>query len=240
MFLSIVIPTKNEELNLPFLLESIKTQEFTDYEIIVADAQSTDKTRAIAVNFKARIIEGGKTTPGRNLGAAAALGQTLLFLDADVVLPNPKFLSDNLSEMERKHANVATCKVRPLSENVVDKALHGFYNAYAIGTEKIMPHAPGFCIFAQKHAHDAINGFDEALNFAEDHDYVQRAKKAGFKFSILRSHPIMVSVRRVERDGRLGTAVRYTKAEIHKLARGHYKNEKDYVMGGDAYKPKAK
>lgn len=234
-FLSIVIPAKNEERNLPILLDSIKAQDFTDYEIIVADAQSTDKTRAIARNFGARIIEGGKTTPGRNLGAAAASGPTLLFLDADVVLANPKFLSDNLNEMERKGAHVATCKVKPLSKNLVDKALHGIYNAYAIGTEKIMPHAPGFCIFARKYAHDAIDGFDEALNFAEDHDYVQRAEKAGHRFRILRSHPIAVSVRRVKRDGRLATAVRYAKAEAHKLTRGFYKNEEDYVMGGDAY-----
>ena len=48
MKISIIIPTYNEEEYLPKLLESIKSQDFTDYEIIVADAQSDDNTREIA------------------------------------------------------------------------------------------------------------------------------------------------------------------------------------------------
>ena len=44
MKISIIIPTYNEEEYLPKLLESIKSQDFTDYEIIVADAQSDDNT----------------------------------------------------------------------------------------------------------------------------------------------------------------------------------------------------
>ena len=48
MILSIVIPTYNEEEYLPKLLESIKMQSYSDYEIIVADANSNDKTREIA------------------------------------------------------------------------------------------------------------------------------------------------------------------------------------------------
>ena len=45
--LSIIIPTLNEEKYLPKLLESIKKQDFTRYEIIVADADSIDKTKHV-------------------------------------------------------------------------------------------------------------------------------------------------------------------------------------------------
>ena len=45
MIFSIIIPTYNEEEYLPILLDSIKEQDFSDYEVIVADANSTDKTR---------------------------------------------------------------------------------------------------------------------------------------------------------------------------------------------------
>ena len=45
MKISIIIPAYNEEETLPSLLKSIKTQNFKDYEIIIADANSTDKTR---------------------------------------------------------------------------------------------------------------------------------------------------------------------------------------------------
>lgn len=236
-FLSIVIPTKNEEVNLPRLLTSIKEQTYKDYEIIVADAGSKDKTLELAGSFGAKVVEGGLPGPGRNKGAKAALGHTILFLDADVVLVSPKFLEDNLEEMKRKGACVATAKVKPLTRNPVDRALHEIYNGYTIATERVMPHAPGFCIFVKKHVHDEIGGFDETVVFAEDHDYVQRAEKAGYRFRILRSHPIAVSVRRLEKDGRLSTAIKYTLAELRMMGGGSFKElpKGGYEMGGDVY-----
>lgn len=45
MKLSIIIPTYNEELYLPKLLKSIEDQDFHDYEVVVADANSQDDTR---------------------------------------------------------------------------------------------------------------------------------------------------------------------------------------------------
>ncbi len=54
--LSIIIPTYNEEEYLPKLLYSIKEQNFKDYEIIVADAGSIDKTKEIAESYGCKVI----------------------------------------------------------------------------------------------------------------------------------------------------------------------------------------
>ena len=108
--------------------------------------------------------------PGRNRGALHAKGEVIAFLDADVELPSSKFFQDCLAEMERKNIDVATCKVKPLSRKPIDRALHEAYNAYAIATETLRPHAPGFCILVRRHAHAGIKGFDEEVVFAEDHD----------------------------------------------------------------------
>ena len=79
--LSIIIPTLNEEKYLPVLLESIKKQKFEgDYELIVADAGSQDKTVEIARNFGGKIVPGGLPAKGRNQGAAEARGDLFLFL----------------------------------------------------------------------------------------------------------------------------------------------------------------
>ena len=86
MILSIIIPTYNEEEYLPVLLESIKKQSFTDYEIIIADANSTDKTREIAKEYGCIVIDGGLPAVGRNNGARIAQGEYLLFLDSDLEL----------------------------------------------------------------------------------------------------------------------------------------------------------
>ena len=56
--LSIIIPTYNEEEYLPKLLYSINEQNFKDYEIIVADAGSVDKTKEIAESHNCKVIPG--------------------------------------------------------------------------------------------------------------------------------------------------------------------------------------
>lgn len=231
---SIVIPTKNEEANLPKLLESIKSQTYKDYEIIVADAHSSDKTCEIAERYGAQCVEGGMPGPGRNKGAIAAQGEIIVFFDADVQMPSSKFLQDTIAEMNRKKLDVATCRIKPLSRKQVDRAMHEAYNAYAISMEKINPHAPGFCILVRRHAHQGIKGFDEQVVFAEDHDYVQRAHRQGYKFGILRSHPIAVSVRRADKDGRMNMAIKYLFAELHLITKGSIKKDLfEYKMGGE-------
>lgn len=57
--ISIIIPTWNEENYLPKLLECIKKQTYRDYEVIVADANSTDNTKAIAKKYDCKIVKGG-------------------------------------------------------------------------------------------------------------------------------------------------------------------------------------
>ena len=57
--LSIIIPTLNEGEYLPFLLDSIKRQTFQGYEVIVADANSGDKTRQIAKERECLLVQGG-------------------------------------------------------------------------------------------------------------------------------------------------------------------------------------
>lgn len=241
MKLSIIIPCKNEEANLPKLFASIQKQTFTDYEIIVADAASTDRTAEIATAAGARVIPGGMPGPGRNKGAAQAKGDVFLFLDADVELDSDRYLEDILKEFDEKKADVATCRVEPDSELMIDHVFHDAYNAFIKLTERIHPHAPGFCILVRRHVHEQIKGFDENVPFAEDLDYVLRATKAKFRFRVLHSHPIHVSVRRFEQDGRWNIAMKYLYTKLHMIMKGSFKNKMpfEYEMGGNL-KPKSK
>lgn len=77
--LSIIIPTFNEEKYLPILFESLQKQTFNNFEIIVADNNSTDATRSIALAAGARVVGGGLPAGGRNMGAKFAQGEWLLF-----------------------------------------------------------------------------------------------------------------------------------------------------------------
>jgi len=228
--LSIIIPTFNEEKFLPHLLESLQKQTFNDFEIIVADNNSTDATRSIALKAGVRVVKGGLPARGRNNGAKVAQGEWLLFLDADVILPFD-FLEKAMAEIYEQNVFIASCLIKPLSDRRIDKFLHNVVNLYFRATKKFFPHAPGFCIFVKKEFHQLVGGFNEKLKLAEDHDYVLRSSKIG-NFDFLRGIHIPVSVRRLDKDGRFNISVKYLAAEAHLIFLGPiYSNIFNYKFG---------
>jgi len=222
--LSIIIPTLNEEKSLSNLLRSINKQVGVRFEIIVADNNSKDSTRQIASSYDAKVVSGGPPSQARNNGALAARGDTLLFLDADVILPAPDFLKKNLSEFKRHKFDMATCAFCPMSEKIIDRLFHQVANFYIRKVNLLLPHAPGFCIFIRKKVHDRIDGFDEDLKLAEDHDYAKRAGKVA-KLGFLKSYPILVSVRRFKRDGHFNVAAKYILCEMHMILKGPVRSD---------------
>lgn len=214
MIFSIIIPTYNEEEYLPILLESIKKQDFDDYEVIVADANSTDKTREIAKDYGCIVVEGGLPAVGRNNGAKVAKGEYLLFLDSDLKLTDD-YLRDVLYEFKMEHLGIAISQMIPMSNKVEDKLFHDFANYFMISVEKIKPHGAGcYGIIAKKELHDKCEGFDESLTFGEDTDYIERLAKEE-PFRVLRNAKIGVSTRRLEEEG-IQTLIRqYGKSTVN-------------------------
>ena len=222
--LSIIIPTLNEERLLPSLLSSIEQQGFQDYEVIVADAGSEDGTLEIAKKHDCRIVAGGRLPAiGRNNGAKVARGKYLLFLDADVILPEG-FLRTAIDEFGNRKLDGASCRMLPLSDKRFDSVFCNALNYYFRLTQHVYPHAAGFCILVRKGINDAINGFDERIKLAEDHDYVNRARKYG-RFGILHSPEILVSVRRLETDGRFNVVAKYLLCEVYRIAIGEIRTD---------------
>ncbi|MEK4288251.1 glycosyltransferase [Paenibacillus sp. FSL P4-0502] len=104
--LSIIIPARNEEYNLRFLLDSLQLQTITPYEIIVVDDFSEDRTKEIAESYGVKVIansslpEGwtGKSWAVWN-GYLQASGDIFAFLDADIRL-KPNALASLLKARE--------------------------------------------------------------------------------------------------------------------------------------------
>jgi len=234
--LSIIIPTLNEESYLPLLLESIKKQDFKDYEIIVSDAGSEDTTLEIARNYGCIVTKGGLPAKGRNNGAKIARGDLLFFLDADTILPD-NFLGESLKEFNSRNIDMASFCLNPVPNNKISMLLMNvFYNKMIIALEKILPHA-AVGILIKKELFNQLNGYDEDIKLAEDHDLGRRAAKHS-KFGIIRSAEILVSDRRFKKDGWANIGMKYFLCELHTIFIGpvksdifkykfnHYKDEK--------------
>ena len=229
--LSIIIISKDEEKTLPRLLKSIKKQKFKDYEIIVSDAKSKDKTQSIAKKYGCKIVEGGFPSKGRNNGAKVAGGDIFLFLDADTKLTK-NFLKENLKEFFEKNLVVASPIPIPISKKIIDKVLSWVYIKYMLTVQYFSPNGTGFCIFCKQEVFKKIKGFDEKLRLSEDHDFIKRCSKYG-KFRILRSRTILFDVRRFEREGRFHLLLKYLImgfSELFGIRR--YNSLFDYEMQG--------
>lgn len=91
--ISVIIPTLNEEKYIELPLSSLDRQTFKNFETIIADAKSSDRTIKIAKKHGARIIvlpnamKKGGVAYQRNEGAKIAKGKILAFTDADTILP---------------------------------------------------------------------------------------------------------------------------------------------------------
>jgi glycosyltransferase involved in cell wall biosynthesis len=99
---SVVIPTRDSAVHLRRCLASLSEDTGSSFEVLVVDQRSADGTRDTAVAFAATLLEvprpdvyGAATAHSRNVGAAAAQGEYILHLDADMTLA-PKVLAASL------------------------------------------------------------------------------------------------------------------------------------------------
>jgi glycosyltransferase involved in cell wall biosynthesis len=236
--LSIIIPALNEEEFLPLLFESIRKQDFKDYEIILADAGSTDKTLEIAKEYGCRIAPGGLPAKGRNNGAKIAKGDVFFFLDADTLLPD-NFFEKALAEFNERNLELASFCLVPLPKNKISYFfMNIFYNQPIVLLESALPHA-ALGILVKRELFEKLGGYDEDVKLAEDHYLARRAQKLfEAKLGIIKSTEIFVSDRRFRTDGWLSVGIKYLLCELHLVFVGpvrsdifnykfnHYKKDK--------------
>jgi glycosyltransferase involved in cell wall biosynthesis len=220
--LSIIICTLNEEHYLPMLLDSIQAQKTDfEYEILVIDAGSTDNTAAVVKKYQAEDYE--YKTPGnqekavpffrgfqngvlrfvpsergiavqRNIGASFAKYEKLLFLDADVVLPN-HFLQKAISEIVDNQILVAGTLIFAAEKHAVFRFVYWAYShSYYKVVRWFNPVMHGCSIFSTKDIHNKIGGFRQGIMF-EDFKYGSDAA-AFYRPRLLRNTYVRTSARR--------------------------------------------
>ncbi|PKP54934.1 teichoic acid biosynthesis protein, partial [Candidatus Atribacteria bacterium HGW-Atribacteria-1] len=194
------------------LLGSLEKQNLKDYEIILADAGSKDRTIEIAKKYGCKVVPGGLPAKGRNEGAKAARGDLFLFLDSDLVLPEG-FLDAFLQEFKKKNLDIASTDLDFLTDKKIYKIAAFLCNIYYRCTQRILPHISQ-CILVKKEFHNRIGGFDEEIKLSEDFAYIKKMCKIA-KFGHISKIKFYSSARRFEKDGLINTFLKYLLAHIY-------------------------
>jgi len=216
--ISVIIPAMNEEKYIERTIKSLINQSFKDYELIVVDGNSKDKTREIAKKYTKKVIiqKGKGISSARNQGAKIAKGNVLVFIDADTEL-SKNFLEVINEKMKDKNiAGGSTFFYPEKNSGVFKKALYFFVSCINyIMTYTGNVRTTGYNSFFRKTYFDKVGGYDVSFSLFEDHEISRRIKKYG-KIVFLRKVNAYTSSRRFDKNP-LKLIYTYLKVEINAL-----------------------
>lgn len=176
--ISVIVTTKNEEFVVNDLFESLSRQKYKDFEIILVDNNSSDKTCELAKNYGARIFKKGpERSAQRNYGVQKAVGNYVLILDADMQL------SENvLLELSKVKEQVAIIPEKSFGKGFWVK-FKVFEREFYEGEETV--EAPRYF---SKELFLKFNGYDKDITGPEDFDLPLRMKKTGIRIGRIKAH----------------------------------------------------
>lgn len=173
MQISIVIPVLNEESALPGLLEALLNQTRPPEEILVVDADSTDRSVDIVLEWgrkdrRVRCLKGrrGGCGIGRNIGIQSATCEWIVIVDCGMI-PIPSWL-ENLEDTQRStgvQAVFGTCLYQPVT------AFQQALCAVAWGSQAV-PVVP--CSLFHRSIFNSVGMFREDLEAVEDREWTKR------------------------------------------------------------------
>ncbi len=190
MKISIVIAAHNAGDTIGVQLEALAKQEWDgSWEVIISDNGSNDDTLKVAECYSERlprlqIVDSSERKGAghaRNVGANAAAGDVLLFVDADDEVA-PGWLRAMVQSLQ-KHDFVA-CRLDGTKLNNHKSKMRTCPQSNGLQDYPFPPflqHAGGGTLGVKKTAHFSVNGFDEDFYKLQDTDYCWRLQLAGYK-----------------------------------------------------------
>jgi len=206
--ISIIIPARNEKLNILRCLESIKKQTYSNFEVIVVDDNSTDDTYHIANQFcqnddrfsLLKLNNDDKTWVGKNRacheGSKISNGSLLLFIDADTEHQTHSIKS-SLSYMQNSNLDVFTMFPQLTCSDfwgklilpILISMINILYSPLLLNSKSTsIAYLIGGFILIKKQIYDDIGGHESIKSsFVEDKSLGERLKKSGYNLKLIRS-----------------------------------------------------
>lgn len=198
--ISICVPYYNYPDYLPKLLDSLGASTYTNFEVIVIDdgspqSRAREAFDAIATGqyaFPARFERQANSGVGatRNSAAALAVGDYLVFMDADN-LAKPDMLSVFVEAMARTDADILTCYFDAFEQHrepIDDSDIHHVYApsgpALEVGWAENVFGDANFCV--KKSVFEELGGFGTERDSSwEDWEFLVRARLAGKDIDVI-------------------------------------------------------
>ena len=182
---SIIIPVYNAEKTILETIQSVQSQSFTDWELIVIDDGSSDNTVTIIEEIQESRLqlfcyENAGATVARNRGLAQAQGNFIAFLDADDLWSEDKLVLQLVALQKHPDAGVAYCWTSFIDEQgkvfFLQKPVWHQGNVYP---ELLLRNflACGSIPLIRKEAIAAVGEFDPHLKSCQDWEYWLRLAK---------------------------------------------------------------
>ncbi len=223
---SVVIPAYNSGKYLSEAIESVLSQTFQDWELLIVDDGSTDNTKNIIEGYTKRYPQKVKyfyqknagTSAARNRGIKAAKGEWIAFLDADDIWLSGKLelhmaCFSECPEADLFYTNATMVKYdKSRKWPYIHEKEFNFKPSEMYVRILIRNFIPFSSVVVQKSVLEAVGGFDEAIRFCEDTDLLLRlAKKCVFRYinSIQMIYRVSPGSKNTQLENRYRAIIRY-------------------------------
>jgi GT2 family glycosyltransferase len=221
---TIVIPAYRENAYLCRLLSCLSQFGNSADRIVVAAGPDSSEVNAVCRAHSSLELVIVKTSLGaaaaRNTGANAADSFWILFLDADVMIPE-YFVSRLVSAAVDASLDIVTTSFLTVDGTRIVNYLGSLLSRYFwMFRNTRRPALNGGCILVRRDAFTDIGGFNEKLRYGEDHDLARRSVSAGYRYTILDEPQYLASARRFSNSRlfeRWRALVPYILAELRRL-----------------------
>jgi len=187
--ITIVVPCKNEQDYIPYLLVHLMRQSIGDTRIIIADC-STDNTREFIQEYKGslnvEVIDGGPVSVAKNRGARLVTTPYILFIDADVRFFKDTVIQDAVTELESKNLDLVGLNIKCYDRDLRAALGFGIFNTINHTLKFFSPFAVGAFMLTRRDRFEEYGGFPEQFSTSED--FFLSRKYHPRKFRIIRHH----------------------------------------------------
>jgi cellulose synthase/poly-beta-1,6-N-acetylglucosamine synthase-like glycosyltransferase len=199
-FISVVVPVRNEERFIAGTLNELLSQDYPKdrFEIVVADGESTDRTREIVAgicrqNPQVRLLDNPRrlSSAGRNIGFKNGKGDIFLVVDGHCHIGHDQLFKNIVACFEKSGAQ---CLGRP--QPLDPPRLSDLQKAVALARASRIGHGGDSLIYSdyegfvspvshgavyKREVFEKVGYVDESFDVCEDVDFNYRVEKAGFK-----------------------------------------------------------